>query len=74
MSPRFGFSPGTRISSIFFKKQIVPFRKFAKGVGRKAQVKDNGGTDGRGRWREGDLMEKVAPVAGSAAWPAWPGW
>lgn len=50
MSPRFGFSPGTRISSIFFKKQIVPFRKFAKGVGRKAQVKDNGGTDGRGRW------------------------
>ena len=38
------------LEDVIAHKAIVPFRKFAKGVGRKAQVKDNGGTDGRGRW------------------------
>jgi large subunit ribosomal protein L17e len=38
------------LEDVIAHKTIVPFRKFAKGVGRKAQVKDAGGTDGRGRW------------------------
>ena len=38
------------LEDVIAHKSIVPFRKFAKGVGRKAQVKDAGGTDGRGRW------------------------
>ena len=38
------------LEDVIAHKPIVPFRKFAKGVGRKAQVKAAGGTDGRGRW------------------------
>ena len=38
------------LEDVIAHKTIVPFRKFAKGVGRKAQVKAAGGTDGRGRW------------------------
>ena len=38
------------LEDVIAHKRIVPFRKFCGGVGRKAQVKDAGGTDGVGRW------------------------
>lgn len=40
------------LQDVLDHKQCVAFRKFKEGVGRTAQAKNNGGTDGVGRWPE----------------------
>lgn len=44
------------LDSVLAKERVIPFRRFCGGIGRTAQAKQEGATNGQGRWPKKSVL------------------
>lgn len=44
------------LDAVLAKERVIPFRRFCGGIGRTAQAKQEGGTNGQGRWPKKSVL------------------